>query len=207
MYKVYVHINKTNNKKYVGITSQATKERWRGGGSGYKNNKYFWNAIQKHGWSNFDHYVLFDGLDVKTASAIEQMLIAEFKSNNRLFGYNNSVGGEKPALGHTMKHTEETKRKMSISQKGRRHSEASKEKMRNSQRGKPSWVKGMFGEKSPNVKLIYKTDLEGNILAKYYGANEAIRQLGHGYASHIGECCRGKRKTAYGHKWKYAEGE
>ena len=136
MYKVYVHVNKANNKRYVGITSQATNERWRGGGSGYKNNKYFWNAIQKYGWNNFDHYVLFDGLDIKTASAIEQKLIAEFKSNNRLFGYNNSVGGEKPALGHTVKHTEETKRKMSVAHTGFKHSAESIEKMRKAQKGK-----------------------------------------------------------------------
>lgn len=207
MYKVYVHVNKTNNKKYVGITSQTTSERWRGGGSGYKNNKYFWNAIQKHGWDNFDHYVLFWGLDFQTASDIEQKLIAEYKSNSRLFGYNNSVGGEKPALGHTMKHTEETKRKMSIAQKGRKHSKEAKEKMSKAHRGKTPWSKGHFGKDSPRVKLIYKTDLHGNIIAEYYGANEAIRQLGYGCASHIGECCRGERKTAYGFMWKYAEGE
>ena len=206
-YKVYVHVNKANNKKYVGITSQTTSQRWRGGGSGYKNNKYFWNAIQKYGWDNFEHYVLFCGLDLQTASDIEQKLISEYKSNERLFGYNNSVGGEKPALGHTMKHTEETKRKMSLSQKGRRHSKASREKMSKAQQGRKAWDKGCFGKDSPHVKLIYKTDLQGNILAKYYGANEVIRELGHGSASNIGECCRGERKTAYGYKWKYAEGE
>jgi hypothetical protein len=41
---VYVHINKTNNKKYVGISCNPVK-RWNNG-NGYKNHKNFYNAIK-----------------------------------------------------------------------------------------------------------------------------------------------------------------
>lgn len=31
MYTVYIHINKQNKKKYIGITSMSVKERWKNG--------------------------------------------------------------------------------------------------------------------------------------------------------------------------------
>lgn len=34
-YTVYMHVNKANNKTYVGITSQNVQERWQNG-LGYK---------------------------------------------------------------------------------------------------------------------------------------------------------------------------
>ena len=48
-YCVYVHTNKFNGKKYVGITSMNPKDRWKNG-NGYSNNSYFTNAIRKYGW-------------------------------------------------------------------------------------------------------------------------------------------------------------
>lgn len=50
-YVVYVHINKTNLKVYVGQTGQSLQRRWRNG-RGYLNCKtYFSNAIKKYGFS------------------------------------------------------------------------------------------------------------------------------------------------------------
>ena len=46
-YKVYMHINKTNNKVYIGITSKSVEERWGRNGYHYKRNRHFWGAIQK----------------------------------------------------------------------------------------------------------------------------------------------------------------
>lgn len=48
-YKVYLHTNKTNNKKYVGITKQSLQDRWRHDGLGYKTQQKFFRAILKYG--------------------------------------------------------------------------------------------------------------------------------------------------------------
>ena len=44
---VYIHIF-SNEKKYIGITSQSLKNRWRDG-KGYKEQPIIWKAIQKYG--------------------------------------------------------------------------------------------------------------------------------------------------------------
>lgn len=46
-YTVYMHVNKANGKTYIGITSKKPEKRWNNG-NGYKQNKYFDNAIKKH---------------------------------------------------------------------------------------------------------------------------------------------------------------
>lgn len=59
-YIIYLHVNKINNKVYVGITKHSNPElRWR---CGYKNNSYFNHSIKKYGWDKFDHIVLFRNL-------------------------------------------------------------------------------------------------------------------------------------------------
>ena len=58
VFSVYMHTNTINGKKYVGITSKEPTRRWKGNGSGYRNNEHFWNAIQKYGWDNFEHDVI-----------------------------------------------------------------------------------------------------------------------------------------------------
>lgn len=55
---VYKHINKYNNKVYIGITSQSFKNRWNNG-NGYLGCNSFMNAIKKYGWNNFEHYYLY----------------------------------------------------------------------------------------------------------------------------------------------------
>ena len=47
-YIVYLHTS-PSGKRYVGITSQSTNNRWRNG-KGYKRNEYFTKAINKHGF-------------------------------------------------------------------------------------------------------------------------------------------------------------
>ena len=65
-YSVYMHINKINGKKYIGITSQRPKSRWHNG-KGYAQQRRFYSAIKSYGWDNFEHIILFNGLTKKEA--------------------------------------------------------------------------------------------------------------------------------------------
>lgn len=92
IYCVYCHTNLINNKKYIGITSQLPNHRWGKDGNGYKGQK-FYNAIQKYGWDNFEHEILFDNLTKEEAENLEIELIAKFNARDDRFGYNVAVGG------------------------------------------------------------------------------------------------------------------
>ena len=68
-YTLYMHIS-PSKKYYIGITSQDIKRRWQNG-YGYKTNTYFWRAIQKYGWNNFEHVILKTNLTKDEAEKFE----------------------------------------------------------------------------------------------------------------------------------------
>lgn len=108
-YCLYCHTNKINGKKYFGITCQKPQKRWQNG-YGYKT-KYFYNAIQKYGWNNFEHEIIFNGLSKEEAEAKEIEYINKYHTciyDNECWGYNATFGG-RGAIGY--KHTEEIKEK------------------------------------------------------------------------------------------------
>lgn len=123
-YAVYMHVF-PNGKRYIGITCQKPIEkRWYSKGTGYKQCPKMWSAIQKYGWENVEHIVLFEGLVKEDAAQKEISLIKEYDTIKN--GYNIENGGNV-----TGTHSEETKRKISLANKGRIVSEETKEKMRN----------------------------------------------------------------------------
>lgn len=88
---VYVHTNKVNGKRYVGLTTTKPEYRWRKNGTGYVKQPRFYRSIQKYGWDNFDHQVF----EVNTKDEmyyLEQYLITFYDTMNS--GYNLSRGGE-----------------------------------------------------------------------------------------------------------------
>lgn len=158
-YSLYVHINKINGKRYYGITSQKPRARWRNG-KGYKNHKnskkdtYFYNAINKYGWDNFTHEVLFDNLTKEEACLLEQCYITLYDTTNRNKGYNRTTGGE------NFNHTEESKRKMSERQQGennsfygKHHTEETKQKIKEKNSGKKHPMYGKHHTEESKEKL------------------------------------------------------
>ena len=125
-YTVYVHIL-PNQKLYIGITHLKPEYRYGKQGSGYRGCKLFWKAIQKYGWDNIKHIVLFENLTKDVACLFEQCLIKKYRTNDPIYGYNNSCGGESGSFGHAM--SEESKRKISQSRIGKHLSDETKIKI------------------------------------------------------------------------------
>ena len=114
MFTVYMHVNKTNQKKYIGITSQKPENRWGSNGCHY-HSQYFANAIKKYGWDGFDHLILCEGLEEDKAKEMEIALIAEHSSNDSDFGYNCTIGGD----GVTKYYTDEERKAAAAESKAR----------------------------------------------------------------------------------------
>ena len=145
-YIVYKHTC-PNGKVYIGITGTAFETRCGKGGYNYKKNTFFYRAIEKYGWNNIRHEILFTGLTKEEAEQKEIELIAEYKSNQREYGYNVSSGGESGNAGVIA--SKETRRKMSIahlgnpSNTGKKLSEETRRKLSEAHKGN----KVMLGRK------------------------------------------------------------
>lgn len=111
---VYMHENKINGKKYIGMTkhTENPNRRWING-QGYFRNKHFSDAIKRYGWENFNHVILANGLSKSDACDFERMAIQSYRTQDKRFGYNITDGGE------FFHHTEESKALMSANRKGK----------------------------------------------------------------------------------------
>ena len=196
-YSVYKHTS-PNGKVYIGITSRKPEYRWNHG-NGYYQNKHFKSAIDIYGWDNFTHEIIVDGLTKEEACEIEKELIRKYKSNDKKYGYNNSIGGEKPAAGHIP--SDETKRKQSIAHKGYVTSEETKEKISKAKKGKPNGKQGMLGILAKQSKIVLQVDeMTGKVIHVFYGFDEMHRETGFAKTP-VMEAAYGRRKRAYGYKW------
>lgn len=195
---VYKHIS-SSGKVYVGITCQDPLIRWNKG-RGYKGCCKFFNAILKYGWDNIEHEIIASNLEKEEAEAIEKSLIAYYKSLG--LSYNITDGGEGGRLGYHLKLNKKWKDKLSKSHKGLRHSDETKAKMSASRKGKKQskdWISRRM--KSHNVPI--EAFIE-NEWVKFNSIKEASLSLNIEQRN-ISAVCRKKRKTAGGIKFRYYE--
>lgn len=219
MYTVYKHQNKINGKIYIGITMQEPEKRWGNNGINYKTSPYFYAAIKKYGWNNFDHDILFENLTHDEACSKEQELIRYYNSMNREFGYNSTSGGDvfimneetKQKISHSMigntnglghPCSDEKKRKISESQKGRAFTEEHKQKLSTAAKQRhvscSEEKKKKLSQNYPNKRKVYCEEL--NII--YESVQECGRQLGIP-ATNITKLCNGRGKTLKGYHLRY----
>lgn len=135
-YCVYIHTS-PSNKKYVGITSTSTTDRWGSDGRGYlgrtKNGEFrqsaMANAVIKYSnWDEWKHEVVANNLSVIEAKNMEQELIAKYNCTDSNYGYNISPGGE------VTNHSDATRKKISESKIGSHASESARINMSNAQK-------------------------------------------------------------------------
>lgn len=84
-YTVYMH-KFPDGKMYIGMTGQTLATRWKNG-LGYKGSPVG-SAIEKCGWDNVQHYILFKGLDKDSARLVESYVIKTKHTYLPEYGYN-----------------------------------------------------------------------------------------------------------------------
>lgn len=213
-YTVYMHIF-PNNKKYIGITSKKPKQRWESG-TGYITQKLMNRAIQKYGWENIKHIILYEILTKEEAEQKEVELIAYYKTNQKEYGYNIENGGN--SIG---KHSKETRLKISVANKGRKNpkiaeinkgnkyclgrniSEETKQKMSIANKGKHTSPKTEFKKGYTNINWRKKVICMET--QKIYDSITDASKDTNISISNISTCCSGKTKTSGKFHWRYYE--
>ena len=196
---IYMHKNKINGKIYIGQTCRSLRLRSGANGKNYATQPIFYRAIQKYGWDNFEHTVLYRDLTSEDANKKEIELIEKYNTRDRKCGYNQCVGGNNlcgdsnPFDGHS--HTDTTKRII-----------AEKARERNIGENNPNYNnhKLKYGN-NPNAKEVRQYDKDGNLISVYSCVSEAANELGVKSPGNISKNCRGTRGLAYGYIWVYTD--
>ena len=88
---------------------------------------------------------------------------------------------------------------------GMKMSDEYRNKLSEAHKGQKPWIAGKHHSLETKIKSsrpVLQFDLEGNLVAEYYGTVEAEKHTGIDN-SNIVRCCRGKRRKAGGFIWKY----
>ena len=229
MFKGYIYrhwiINEEGiEKSYIGLTRERPNRRWRNG-DGYlkkgQDNSKFGNAIRKYGWDSFKHEII----GVVESDTKEQLVLDlnEWeiyyieKYDSFYNGYNSTLGGKSIVF------SDEVRKKISESQKGKTMSEESKKKMSNAKKGKQlnNEHKKKIGDtmrgrkhSEESKKKIRNGQRTTKVICITTGeVFDSIGQASRHYnvdTSTIIKCCKGERKTSGKHpttgerlQWSY----
>ena len=220
-YIIYLHVNKINNKVYVGITKHSNPElRWRHGRE-YRKNVVFTRALDKYGWDGFEHIARYrkKGICYNVAnggqgtSAMNNII--KTKISKSCIGKN--IGDSNPMRNLTeeqrkfhsdkMKRTWETKRELILINQKKGFERARKEgKYDNrhsnfTEEGKKRIYSAVSKAKSVSV-LCYSLDWV--FIKKYKSISEANMSFNkEASRPDISRACRDSTKSAYGYRWRY----
>ena len=212
---VYMHENRANGKKYIGITKQAPERRWQNG-YGYRESPRFYKAIEKYGWDGFKHEILYTHLTAEEAAAKEVELIAKYQTTDPERGYNLDPGG-----GGTQPKTEEVRAKMSRARLGTHPTAATRERLRASHTGlkqtpetRKKRSEALLGKKKSEEHAQNIGRAKSKPVGMYNEAGEKIAVFSSMTAAglatginfkNISEVCYGRRHKAGGYAWKFMD--
>jgi len=112
-----------------------------------------------------------------------------------------NTGNKNPMFGKT--HSELAKLKISKAWKGKKHRPESILKIQKATAGENNPMYSKFGIEHGASKTVVQLTKEGKFVKNWDCISDAGRFLQMKSTSNISGCCRGKRKTAAGFKWKY----
>ena len=209
---IYKIVNKVNGKVYVGQTMTNLNVRWNGHISSWRSEKgtrALYDAFDKYGIDNFEMQEI-EQCNINELDEREKYWIKQYDSYNN--GYNITLGGD----GH---HTLDYDKVKELWDKGYTTGEIAKELNATKQGVKRilidyenySSTEGRHrGAKKTGVatgKPIIQYSLDGVYINTFPNATVAAESMGKGRAesNNIRACAHGRRKTAYGYKWAFAE--
>ncbi len=220
---IYLAINLVNGKFYVGQTINSLEVRKKKHKSqAFSNSKkpkfYFQKAILKHGFEQFEWYVLDTASDADELNTLEIFYIDKFNCLDSICGYNLYPGGDS-CSGY--KHTESTKIKMrkpkpagfgqlmSLMLTGKKASAEYKRKrsIQYSGSGNPNFGKKHSKESIEKNLLSQKTRVSiicNETKQVFVSIREAARKLNMAHGN-IRNQLKGKYKQIGGYTFSYVE--
>ena len=213
---IYKH-TAPNGKVYIGQTIQSIYNRFLNG-KGYCRCKLFYKAIQKYGWNNIQHEILFE-IEGSKETVItelnkkEKEFIELYKANDNNYGYNLRSGGDNST------HSELSKVKMRQCMLGKHLSEETKHKISISHLGEKNANFGRTKEKHPmfnkhhteEAKKKISEGLRGSknyqsINYKLFDKNNNLVAIGNSYELNLqGYCGCYRHCSSKNHSIKYVK--
>ena len=204
---IYKIENQVNGKVYIGKTLDIPERRWKEHlhdcqYEGYKN-KPLYRAFAKYGVENFEFSVIEQCSDVDVNER-EIYWIEKYGSFKN--GYNATLGGD----GH---HYCDYDLVFALYQEGKNIREiaditkydVSTCRIALDNRGITHQDRVSRGREKI-IKVVLQIDVKTNeVICAYPSIKKAYEALGKQHSGHIAAVCNGKRKTAYGYKWKYQD--
>jgi len=187
---VYIHIRPDINEPfYVGKGVLGREIRLCG------RNQHWKNIVNKNN-GIFESKILFEGLTEEEALLKEREIELDLKNKGYILANIIECGVKAGTIG--MKHSEESKRKISEGLKGHISPNKGKKQSKETCDKKSKSMMGVMN------KSILQYDLQDNFIKEWSSISEAYLSLNKKITNGcINLACKGKIKTAFGYKWKY----
>lgn len=198
---VYGIQNRNNLKIYIGssINLNRRKEKHK---NLLRNRKHCSVSLLKEFWESPEsfEFVTIELADKSRLKEREQFWLDFYKPYLPEFGYNQSPSAHSLA---GIKRDDAYKKMMSIAQTGLKKKSPPP---RTAEYIEKQRVIGLAnrGKNVHPMKPVIQCDLQGNAIKRFECVSDVARELGKSSAAHVFSVLGGRRKTAYGYKWRVA---